>query len=161
LGDTAVSQGDTLKYLIQNPNPLLDYGWNLIGPGSWYSSNSDSSIVEIIWNNTGSAILEASAANSYCSGAASVTIFISSIGISENEVINGLYPNPSNGLIYFDISQSIHEAVGVQLFSIDGTLVMNSTVHSSQNYLDLRHLPSGSYILKTDFGQTFNLIIQH
>ena len=161
LGDTAVSQGDTLKYLIQNPNPLLDYGWSLVGPGSWYSSNSDSSIVEIIWNNTGSAILEATAANSYCLGASSVTIFISSIGISENEVIKGLYPNPSNGLIYFDISQSIHEAVGVQLFSIDGTLVMNSTVDSSQNYLDLRHLPSGSYILKTDLGQTFNLIIQH
>ena len=161
LGDTAVAQGDTLKYIIQNPNPLLDYGWNLIGPGTWYSSNTDSTLVEIIWNNTGSAILEASAANAYCSNYSSTTIFISSIGIEENQELKGIYPNPSNGLVHFETSALEQESIEVQLFNLQGSLVLSSTIDKSNTSLDLRSLPAGSYVLRTNSGQSFSLIIQH
>jgi hypothetical protein len=161
VGDTAVSQGDTLKYIIQNPNPLLDYGWILNGPGTWYSSSSDSTLVEIIWNNTGTAILEASAANAYCSNSSTTTIFISSIGIEENQKLKGIYPNPSNGLVHFKVSALEQESFEVQLFNLQGSLVLSSTIDNSNPSLDLRSLPAGSYVLRTNSGQSFSLIIQH
>ena len=161
VGDTAVSQGDTLKYIIQNPNPLLDYGWILNGPGTWYSSSSDSTLVEIIWNNTGTAILEASAANAYCSNSSTTTIFISSIGIEENKELKGIYPNPSNGLVHFEVSALEQESFEVQLFNLQGSLVLSSTIDNSNTSLDLRSLPAGSYVLRTNSGQSFSLIIQH
>ena len=161
LGDTVASVGDTMKYVIQSPNPLLDYSWNLVGPGSLYDANSDSSRVEILWNNAGTAILQTTAANDYCSSATSTTIYISTIGIEEHALVKGLYPNPSNGLIYFDIDNSIIDAFEVQLFDLQGACMMTTTIDNSQKSMDLRHLPAGSYVLRSTTGQTFNILIQH
>ena len=161
LGDTVGMVGDTMKYVIQSPNPLLDYTWNLIGPGSLYASNSDSTRIEILWNSTGSAILQTAAANTYCSSATTTTILISSIGIDENTQVQGIYPNPSNGLVYFDLADSHQESFEVQLYNILGACVSQSVIDYSHSSMDLSHLPSGSYIIRTSLGQTFNLIIQH
>ena len=160
-GDTVVSVGDTLKYSIQNSNSSYDYSWSLVGPGTWYSSSSDSTLVEIIWNNTGTAILEASAANAYCSNSSTTTIFISSIGIEENQELKGIYPNPSNGLVHFEISALHQESIEVQLFNLQGSLIRTSTIDNTHQSLDLSNLPAGSYVLRTNSGQSFSLIIQH
>ncbi len=70
-----------------------------------------------------------------------------------------LYPNPSNGII--NISNS--ESLKVQVFDINGALIMQANTENAQ--LDLSALKNGVYILKMDSpkGESVfeKLIIQH
>ena len=155
-GDTIVSVGDTLKYSIQNVNSSYDYSWSLIGPGGWHSSSSDSTLVEIIWNNSGSAILEASASNAYCSNSSITTIFISSIGIGDIVKSNiQLFPNPTQGRLVVQGEEALGEYA---IYNMVGAIVASGTTSDSEAHFDLSGLPSGVYWLNIA-GERYRVVL--
>ena len=66
-----------------------------------------------------------------------------SLSIDENERLDiAMYPNPTNGRIYFS---DLHSATKIEVFSIDGKLLKH--FNTIEDYIDL-DLASGLYMLK-------------
>ena len=54
-----------------------------------------------------------------------------------------IYPNPVNDLLYIEINRALDFTIN--LYNIDSRLVLSQ---SKANYLDLSHLPSGTYMIE-------------
>lgn len=74
-------------------------------------------------------------------------------GISLN-----VYPNPSPGVVFYEMSSDRNENFRYQVLDLNGKLVLQSDkVESKKNYsgmLDLSFLPEGMYFFKADGEQT-------
>lgn len=88
------------------------------------------------------------------------------VGIKEVEGGAILYPNPTTGSVYLQLSQeSLNETGEIELYSIEGKLVKTygNTIFDNTNgvSLDLSALPSGVYIctIKTDEQKSITLKI--
>jgi hypothetical protein len=62
----------------------------------------------------------------------------------ENEI--PFYPNPSSGLVYFNLQSS--ESFEIEIMDLQGKLMSRQDCSSEQNELQLPHLPPGVYLLK-------------
>ncbi len=63
-----------------------------------------------------------------------------------------VFPNPSNGMLHFN------KAIQAQVYNISGVLVETSSAKIDR--LDLRHLSSGIYLIKNEYGATQKISIQ-
>lgn len=63
-----------------------------------------------------------------------------------------VYPNPTSGLVHFNLSNVTEKNIVVSLFDINGRLLKTSTFYSSEEQIlqemDISHLSNGAYILK-------------
>lgn len=82
----------------------------------------------------------------------SVDSCLGDVWSGEKEIEKSLFnisPNPSTGLFFLDNKEK--EDLAVEIFDTYGKLVFSDRfTNSSRNELDLRHLPSNIYILKTE-----------
>lgn len=73
------------------------------------------------------------------------------IGISPSVGISGfsIYPNPTNGRIYFSNTNKVHVAQNLQLYASDGNLVWEAKLTGdAMQSIDLSSFPKGIYSLK-------------
>ncbi|PCJ65274.1 MAG: hypothetical protein COA58_10475 [Bacteroidetes bacterium] len=81
--------------------------------------------------------------------------------VNDTEVL--IYPNPTKGVLNIDLSDQ-EEILTIQVFSLNGHLVMEEQIHSSKT-LDLSKLATGMYIMKgfSDRQMIFaqKLVVQH
>jgi hypothetical protein len=78
--------------------------------------------------------------------------------ILSNQQEFSVYPNPGNGQVYIDFPAiNIQRAVGVNVFSLDGRLVLkkNITGSGTEIFVDCFALPDGMYILQLVNGNTY------
>lgn len=74
-------------------------------------------------------------------------------GITENQTIGfSIYPNPAQD--YLTLFSSSSSTSTVQIFSLDGKMVMNNSILllNSGTTIDISSLEAGTYIIKTDFA---------
>jgi uncharacterized repeat protein (TIGR01451 family) len=74
--------------------------------------------------------------------------------IQSNLIINSLYPNPTNGLLYFEINESAE----IKIFNSLGKLLLNDKGFVGLNSFDLNHLDVGVYYLEIFNNQNRNTI---
>jgi hypothetical protein len=60
-----------------------------------------------------------------------------------------LYPNPTSGMVYVELSET---PICCQILNLTGNVVMETPIVNSRFELDLRPLPSGMYIIKTQMA---------
>lgn len=72
-----------------------------------------------------------------------------------------LYPSPADGLMTLKFLSSNWQNAQVMVLDISGKQVFSLEIQSSENQLDLTHLPSGVYTLnmRTDNGSYFQKIV--
>lgn len=80
---------------------------------------------------------------------------------TDNDIEFVIYPNPNNGV--FGIISPYND-IKLQVYSIDGKLLLTHTLHKDLNSIDFKnHLPSGTYLLTFykpgQFSKTERLII--
>ena len=71
-----------------------------------------------------------------------------------NRYLSKVYPNPSSGVIYVNITDS--EATDVFIYRLDGTLALVARVISPHQAIDVSQLPQGLYFIKID-NEVFKL----
>ncbi len=78
------------------------------------------------------------------------------IGIAENhpQVNLSLYPNPGNGIIYFDADKPV---TNLEIFTVSGMLVYSETNLGVAGQLDLTHLNKGVYFVKMEADNKYTL----
>jgi minor extracellular serine protease Vpr len=85
---------------------------------------------------------------------------LNTVNISETAIENvGVYPNPTNGMIYFEGDLTGSETILV--YSLDGKLMLNKKI--TENYLDLSAFEKGMYLLKITnekASRAFKLILE-
>lgn len=66
-----------------------------------------------------------------------------------NSFDNGIlfYPNPSNGIVRYEYH--FQSTLTIEIYSADGKKVYTSAIDNSSGTIDLQHLPSGTYTVKT------------
>lgn len=69
--------------------------------------------------------------------------------ILSNTFENGIlfYPNPGNGIVRYECH--FQTTFTIEIYSADGKKVHTSTIDNTSGTLDLQHLPSGTYSVKT------------
>lgn len=67
-----------------------------------------------------------------------------------------IYPNPSSDIVYIDTESKIDN---LQIFSLEGNLVLTKCIPSNRAEIDLRSYPKGVYIMKVN-SSIFKLIKQ-
>lgn len=73
---------------------------------------------------------------------------ISSLGVKDVlKVSSKIYPNPTVDFIQLDSSENIDK---VNVFTIEGRLILSQDVHSNSYKLDVRNLSSGNYIISLE-----------
>lgn len=73
----------------------------------------------------------------------------SNINIRFNTDDIKFYPNPVEDILYVNIPK-LHNNVFISIYTISGVCVSNMTLTSTYNSINLKHLPKGIYILKTE-----------
>ncbi len=75
-------------------------------------------------------------------------------GVEDNKLADqniNIYPNPSNGLFTLSIRELNHLDIDVSIIDVTGQVVFREQISDANSYIelkyDLRHLPSGTYIL--------------
>jgi len=71
------------------------------------------------------------------------------------------YPNPSEGILTIELSEVLNGEILLQVFTVQGELVMNSKQRMFDNHLELniQDQPSGNYFIRL-ISQDFTAIIQ-
>jgi Secretion system C-terminal sorting domain len=65
-------------------------------------------------------------------------------------MIISLYPNPTAGSLYLDISGVDSQIVNVQVYDFSGKILMNKPQHSTENPISFSELNNGYYFLKIE-----------
>ncbi|TNF46791.1 MAG: T9SS type A sorting domain-containing protein, partial [Bacteroidetes bacterium] len=72
------------------------------------------------------------------------------VGLTENEDLPSVYPNPANDKVYlFDSA----ELAFVQIYGLDGSLIHKTTCTGT---LNVENLESGQYIIEFDLNGSIN-----
>lgn len=69
--------------------------------------------------------------------------------IEEDEIVCSLFPNPTSDLLTIN---AIDVVEAVQVYDLTGRLLMETAAHSTSLALSLIHIPSGTYLIRMDFG---------
>jgi len=88
------------------------------------------------------------------------TIFdYNTVGISEDKTLNGLqvYPNPSNGRFYVDLSQTSEEVKELKILDMQGKIIFETRDTHEKIFVDISNYSSGIYViqLKTSFNNHY------
>ena len=76
--------------------------------------------------------------------------FDTNLSISSNEkLLNAIYPNPTNDVIYFN-DELFNEVKTVELYQLDGKLIQQ--LNTSNKSISLKSFQSGIYVLKLTFS---------
>jgi len=78
---------------------------------------------------------------------------IDEFGAVPNAIALNIYPNPSRGIIHFQLEGQLESEIQVQLFDQKGSLIFNQISLSGQGQLDLSSYPKGIYFLNAWLGQ--------
>lgn len=73
------------------------------------------------------------------------------ISLQEEDVpVNAcmVYPNPTNDYVILELTKSIQVPVKFSLFNSEGIAVIKGELTESRNFVSLRSIPTGTYILK-------------
>ncbi|GAI79116.1 unnamed protein product, partial [marine sediment metagenome] len=87
-------------------------------------------------------------------------------GITHYKVLSiKAYPNPSEGLLIIELSEVLNGEILLQVFTVQGELVMNSKQRMLDNHLELniQDQPSGNYFIRLispDFTETVQITKQ-
>ncbi|MBE2246754.1 MAG: T9SS type A sorting domain-containing protein [Candidatus Competibacteraceae bacterium] len=66
---------------------------------------------------------------------------------ANNEVIWNVFPNPSEGMI--SIQTNLHNPTGnIEILNLTGQVITRVQLNSSLMFIDISHLPAGTYIIK-------------
>jgi hypothetical protein len=87
------------------------------------------------------------------------------LGIEDSRKMSfKVYPNPSGGLLHFEVENSIGSEVKVEIFSLNGQMVFEQrSINQSIFHLDIENLPNGIYsihMINENERITEKLIIQ-
>ena len=74
---------------------------------------------------------------------------LTGVARQESAAVVHLYPNPTSGKVYVEISEN---PIYCQILNLMGNVVMETPVASSRFELDLSGLPSGMYLMKTQMA---------
>ena len=74
---------------------------------------------------------------------------LTGVAKQESAAVAHLYPNPTSGVVYVELSET---PICCQILNLTGNVVMETPVANSRFELDLRPLPSGMYIMKTQMA---------
>ncbi|HLP13970.1 MAG TPA: T9SS type A sorting domain-containing protein [Flavobacteriales bacterium] len=90
---------------------------------------------------------------------------INLVGTTElnNDVCISVFPNPTSGMIYIQLTNPQHNYLTVTVYSTGGSLISHCDVSGQQEfYTDLGAFPNGTYILtitdKNQFKQSVTII---
>ncbi len=74
---------------------------------------------------------------------------IFSLGIDANKqnISLSIYPNPTADLLQLRLNDNNSGEITYQLFDMKGQLIHSEAVKNNQAYVDMRELPSASYVL--------------
>ncbi len=78
-----------------------------------------------------------------------VTIVDPPTGMSKNtnNIINNIYPNPTNGLIIIEFSDKVLLPLTIEIIDVKGKVVKDYFINDKISSIDLTSLPKGVYIL--------------
>jgi hypothetical protein len=95
-----------------------------------------------------------------CVTNSSVSISLESVKSIDFTKAVQVYPNPTNGIVYLNISNELGNNANVQVTSIDGKVVYNATNMSTStiNKIDFSSLKSGLYFVKITSGNNSGVI---
>lgn len=153
LRDTMILVGDSVligPLYSGLPCTWFNMGGNQIGTGSgiWVKPNITTNYIlhETICGNT---------------FADTMTVFVSSVGVNENELNNfttKIYPNPSNGFFTIEVNNAVlHNELFIEIFDVIGKLVYTKKQKlDGKTFILQANLEQGSYIvkLKSQLGTT-------
>ena len=71
----------------------------------------------------------------------------SSINENTNNVINNIYPNPTNGLITIEFSDKVLLPLTLEIIDVKGEMVKDYYLTDNNSIIDLTSLPKGVYVL--------------
>ncbi len=76
------------------------------------------------------------------------------VGVNEgkNQVAFKMYPNPSNGTLYFEIENATEQTTAIIIYDALGKLVYESNTNSFITQLDLSNLADGNYFVRLNQG---------
>jgi PKD repeat protein len=126
------------------------YAWDF---GDGFTSNQANPIHGYFTSGSFTVTLIATNADG-CDDTTSMTIQAQTTGLDELTSAFVLYPNPTNGVL--NIQNVNHTNGTIQLFSTTGTLVLQTSLTSSNTQLDVTNLNRGVYFLQitNEFGQS-------
>lgn len=95
-----------------------------------------------------------------CITSLSATISLQSVKSIDMSKLVQVYPNPSNGVLFMNMSSELGNNISVQITSVDGKLVYQaSNVNSTNVYkADISNLTSGLYFVKINAGNKSGVI---
>jgi len=95
-----------------------------------------------------------------CVTNSSVSISLESVKSIDFTKAVQVYPNPTNGVVYLNISNELGNNASVQVTTIDGKVVYNATNMSTStiNKIDFSSLKSGLYFVKITSGNNSGVI---
>jgi PKD repeat protein len=126
------------------------YAWDF---GDGFTSNQANPIHGYFTSGSFTVSLIATNADG-CDDTTSMTIQAQTTGLDEMTSTFVLYPNPTNGLV--NIQNVNHTNGTIQLFSTTGTMVLQTSLSSSNTQLDVTNLNRGVYFIQitNEFGQS-------
>lgn len=77
------------------------------------------------------------------------------LGFNNHEQLDLIYPNPTNGELYFVTENPGYE---IEMYGLNGNLVFKKRIESNQEFLDLKQLQNGSYLLKY-LNETYKVVL--
>ena len=70
-----------------------------------------------------------------------------------------IFPNPTDGLLNFQLGQDLTSAYQIEVFNQLGQLFYTSqTIQDSKNQIDLSHLEDGLYVVKINFEENYQAL---
>lgn len=83
------------------------------------------------------------------------------LGANEFEVASFImYPNPAQGIVSITLPNGVNEGT-VKIYDILGKVVVNKTINTNNQSVDISNLVSGSYmvVLRTDYGNATKTLL--
>ncbi len=83
------------------------------------------------------------------------------LGTNEFEIANFImYPNPAQNIFSIALPNGVSEGI-VKIYDILGKVVVNKTINSNENVINISNLVSGSYmvVLRTDYGNATKTLL--
>ncbi len=83
-----------------------------------------------------------------------------SFGSSNNEITQfdeettiEMYPNPTNGIVTFELDFVSYENIAIEVYNLQGQMVIATSIDSQESYIDLSNLNDGLYFIKTKLSE--------
>gem|GEM_PF-3885156 len=77
---------------------------------------------------------------------------------NEQKTRVSIYPIPAEDIIYVELTTGIEGAFPLEIFSADGTLIMQFSVRQGMNVIDIHSLSSGLYLTRLKIEKEGNII---